>query len=370
MIYGGRGKKQSKYAGRRHRAEEAPGLLIATLAQQEKQGIMPYSLIFIILAVAFHFGEFIARKGEPGAMDQAFAADNLYYLGLSGGGFMLAFLSAGFTFGFITPGFKFLGPKDTFFNGKMIGRQLTISLGITVVVLAVFGFILKPIFATISVYERIIYYATGAISEEMWYRFFIQNTATGLLRKIPIKAFKAKTTTAYLLTGFIALIPTSLYFMSAHANVYANDPIAFIGTFFTGFAFGIGLLISNNILIAIIPHMVNNFFTALWQVLLPSMTGAVNAIQFIFTIIYVGLICTYALLKKRSKQDANNKITKQETTVDNMTKKTEQTGGKKITKRQERIFLILGIAVIVFLVIEVIFGNIFFSWYIMQTGPP
>ena len=194
-----------------------------------------------------------------------------------------------------------MGQKTNSLTRKQFSLQLSLSVGFTVVILAVFGFILRPIFASISPIERIIFYGTGAISEECWYRLFIQNTATGLLRKIPIKAFDQTTTMGYLLPGIIALIPSSLYFMSAHADVYANDPLAFTGTFFTGIAFGIGLLVSNNILIAIVPHVINNVFTAFWQIFLPSMTGAVLPIQFIFAGMFVAIVLCYAFFKKSKK---------------------------------------------------------------------
>lgn len=304
------------YAGRpsrsrRNRAETSTGLL-ASPCQQDHQGIMLYSLILIGLAITFHFAEWQVYIGSSIAADRFFAGQNQYY-------FMIAMIGFGVAAavqirGFIAPPWVFEIPKfagkSTFasnlvFNRQALVKQLFIGLLLVVAVQLVFGALLQPFFGTISKLEKSVFYFVGAISEELFYRFLIQNTGAGLLRKIPVKIFRNNA----FIPGMISMVPTAIFFMSQHGTAYADKPILFVGTFFLGVAFGTIYVISQNIFLPMLLHAVSNLlvsFRDIWGVGALTLNG--NDALGIAYIIIAGTIIAGAIMigvnnKKQPKQD-------------------------------------------------------------------
>lgn len=337
------------YAGRGKAAKNKKGSIIATKEQQESQGIMGYALALIIIAFSFHLLEWLARKDASLEADRFFADQNWYYVQHFFWGIPFILVSTLFA----TPKIKLI--RGGFFEGGQILRQIIVGIGLVLAIQITIGFVLQPFFGTISVIEKVIFYFTGAITEEVWYRWFVQNTGAGLLRKIPVKILQKN----YVVAGIIAMIPTSLYFMFAHQETYGGKPLLYFGTFLLGVAFGTVYLISNNIFIPFLCHGLNNLFTAFWKINTLSTGGEIP--YFAFTVIVFLGIVSYAILFK-----AKDKRNEDKETDTGMIVPAE--ANKNMRYHPNLLWWLLGIVIALGLVFSFIIGA--WNWYIPTAGSP
>jgi membrane protease YdiL (CAAX protease family) len=271
---------------------------------QRKQGILWYTIGIIIAAAAFHFVEWIARKGDIGDTNSLwFAGVNLYYLwhGLAFMIYLPFMKDIPIPLG-IVPKIEIVNIAD-FGAGNMI-KQFIIGFGLCIAAEVTFGVILRPVLGIVSGAELVFFFVFGAVMEEILYRFLIQNIIAGLLGSIiPMvggKRFKKKNGIGeYWLPGILAVLIASVIFMLAHLGVYGATLSSLFGTFGLGLAFGMTYLISNNIFIPILLHMSINGFTKGFQI--ASGMASTNGELLIASITIIVLMIFSVIVKKHDK---------------------------------------------------------------------
>lgn len=295
---------------------------------QQKQGLLWYTIVIIIIAISFHLLEWVTRQGDVGDTNSLwFSGVNFYYLlhslAIAGYGF---FMLIG-----IVPKIEIVQVQA--FGGSNILKQFVLCFGIAIAAEVTFGIILRPVLGVVSGAELVFFFVFGAIMEEMLYRFLIQNVIAGLL-KILMKTASGVLSRQirrkqgdYWVPGILGMILSSFIFMLAHLGVYGAKLTEFIGTFFLGIAFGIGYLISNNILVPILSHALINGFTKAFQVAqgLPSTMGELV----IPTITLLIMVMIAIVIKSKNRTPAENVAFCSETTDE------KKTGGEAQETRHD-----------------------------------